>query len=130
MKLLLKRSLVPARIRTVKFHLYVRAQCDDAELDLLDRCNLMTDVLTLHEKEKGDGGTLDKLFALSENTELRVYDLIEGHTFSCERLDELLLIEEQLKKSSLALQKQLDLAASFGSEEVLDLKKLAEESHA
>lgn len=130
MKLLLKRSLVPGRIRTVKFHLYVRAQCDDAELGLLDRCNLMQDVLAFHEKEKGDGGTLDKLFALSENKELHVFDLIEGYNFTCERINELLLIEEQLKKSCLELQAQLDLAASFGSEEVLDLKKLVEESHA
>lgn len=130
MKLLLKRSRVSGRLRTVKFHLYVRVQCDDEELELLDLCNLMQDVLVFHEKEKGNGGTLDKLFALSENKQLKVYDLIEGYTFICERLDELLPIEEQLKKTCLSLQAQLDLAASFGSEEVLDLKKLVEESDA
>lgn len=126
MKLLIKKHSKERRFGVLAFLIYVRLEVSEAELSWLDKCNLFNEPVLQPEKIKGDG-LLKTLFELSENKRARVHDLIEGHTFVCSRLDELMALENELVESTVALQRYVTIAESFGSEEVIDLAQLVEE---
>jgi len=129
MKLLIKKTTIPGRLGTVKFELYTRLQVDQAELSLLDQCNLLNESIFQKPQTKTDG-VVDTLFTLSESHNAKVHHIIEGYTFTCERLDELISLESELKQSSINLQQYLIMAASFDQEEVFDLEEMVEADEA
>lgn len=125
MKLLIKKATRPGRLGTITFELYTRLQVDQDELSLLDKCNLLNESIFQKTQAKTDG-VVNTLFALSESQSAKVHHIIEGYTFTCERLEELVALESELKQSSVNLQQYLAMAASFDQEEVFDLEELLE----
>ncbi len=126
MKLLIKKATQPGRLGTINFTLYTRLQVDQRELSLLDGCNLLNEPILQQKPDTKTDGVVGTLFALSESKNAKVHHIIEGHTFTCERLDELVELETLLKNASINLQQYLAMAASFDQEEVFDLEELVD----
>ncbi len=127
MKLVLMRNQKPGWVGTTRFLLYVRAELSNDEMTLVDRCNLASEVLAQHEKEPATGGAVNALWRSLENQTLTVGKLMMGFEFACENLAELLAIEDQIKDTAVQLQLYLDTAAQFGHEEVIDIRRVADE---
>ena len=125
MKLLQKKSTVKRRLGVLAFKIYARLEVTEDELALLNQCNLLNDAAFSPEKVQADG-LLGTIFSLAENKQAKVHHLINGHEFTCTRLEEVVALEAQLHESALALQNYVLIAASFDQEEVFDLEKLLE----
>jgi len=126
MKLLLKKSRTNKHFGTIGFALYARLQVSQDELRQLDECNLLAEPV-LSPPQGNPSNALAALFEHLEHQQAKLHQLIEGHRFECERVDELLLLEEQLTQSALGLERYLILADSFEQEQVIDLSAALEQ---
>ena len=87
---------------------------------------------TLHyqenEKEDGKNNTfINTAWSVFENKRLSVGKLITGYELHSDYVTDILEIEEIIKTASINLQKYLDIAATYGGEEVIDMRKLVDE---
>ena len=63
-----------------------------------------------------------------KDTTLTTNSLINGTTFTCKNVAELLEIEEQVKEAAVNLRRYLYAASGFGGEEVIDVDALDAET--
>lgn len=123
-----------------KYSLYVRAQLSDEEKALVKKNNLAGEMLVYYDRDadkanlagamKDAGGLAGALMRKMRDTALTVAKLIEGAEIKCDNVGELLGIERETKEAALMLKNYLDVAATFGGEEVLDMDNILAEMNA
>jgi hypothetical protein len=140
MQLLIRRNQKTGILGGAKYTLYVRAQLTEEEHSLIRKNNLAGELLVYYDKDadkatlagamKDAGGLAGALVRKMRDTALTVAKLIEGTEITCNNVGELLGVESEVREASLMLKNYLDVAATFGGEEVLDMDKLLAEANA
>lgn len=126
MKLLLRRDQKSGLIGKVTFTLTVRAELTDEEQNNIRKYKLGDTMLYERDKiiDPGKGllGLLSRLFFRMANLTVSIKDLSGGKTIQCKDIVEMLGIEEEVKTAAQTFKNVLEAAASFGGEEVIELK--------
>lgn len=140
MQLLIRRNQKTGLMGGAKYSLYVRAQLSEEEKALVKKNNLAGEMLVYYDRDadkanlagamKDAGGLAGALMRKMRDTALTVAKLIEGAEIKCDNVGELLGIERETKEAALMLKNYLDVAATFGGEEVLDMDKILAEMNA
>lgn len=106
MKLIVKKDQDVGMLGKVKFIINAKVSLTDEESALVKKYNVKKEVL------------------FSKNnfmqTEITIGSLIDGETFSCKTIEEILKFEEIIKKSCQNLKIKLDTMKSFGGEYEID----------
>lgn len=126
MKLLLRRDQKSGLIGKVTFTLTVRAELTDEEKNNIRRYKLGDTMLYERDKlvDRGSGllGVASRLAFKMMNLTVSVNDLSDGKKIDCKDIVEMLAVEDQLKEAAQTFKNVLEAAASFGGEEVIELK--------
>lgn len=140
MQLLIRRNQKTGLMGGAKYSLYVRAQLSDEEKALVKKNNLAGEMLVYYDRDadkanlagamKDAGGLAGAMLRKMRDTALTVAKLIEGAEIKCDNVGELMGVERETKEAALMLKNYLDVAATFGGEEVLDMDKILAEMNA
>ena len=126
MKLLLRRDQKSGLIGKITFILTVRAELSDEEKNNIQKYKLWNTVLyekmTLTDKGSGLLGVASRLAFKMMNISVSVNDLSDGKKIDCKDIVEMLAVEDQIKEAAQTFKNVLEAAASFGGEEVIELK--------
>lgn len=126
MKLLLKREQKSSMLGKISFALNVRADLTDDEKSNIKKYKLGETMLYERDKlaDKGSGllGAASRLAFRMMNISVSVDDLSGGKQIECKDIVEMLAVEDQLKEAAQTFKNVLVAAASFGGEEVIELK--------
>lgn len=128
MKLLLRRDQKSGMLGMSKiaFVLQVRAELSDEEESNIEKYKLGDTMLYERDKliDKGSGllGLASRLAFKMMNITVSVNDLSGGKKIDCKDIVEMLAVEDQLKEAAQTFKNVLEAAASFGGEEVIELK--------
>ncbi|MHB8724052.1 MAG: hypothetical protein ACYC9Z_01580 [Casimicrobiaceae bacterium] len=128
MKLLLRRDQKSGLIGMgkVTFTLAVRAELTDAEKSNIKKYKLgdtmLYERMTMTEKGSGLLGVASRLAFKMMNLTVSVNDLADGKKVDCKDIVEMLAVEDQIKEAAQTFKNVLEAAASFGGEEVIELK--------
>ncbi len=126
MKLLLRRDQKSGLIGKVTFTLAVRAELTDQEKNNIKKYKLGDTMLYEREKiiERGSGllGLASRLAFKMMNISVSVNDLSDGKKIDCKDIVEMLAVEDQIKEAAQTFKSVLEAAATFGGEEVIELK--------
>lgn len=121
MKLILKRNQADkkksmfGKKTEVHFILNAQVQLSNTEIELIDKYDIRDAVLF----------TEDVLFRWSREPttiSITVNNLINGRTFDCVQIGDILTYEANVEKACGALKSNIDVMASFGGEEVLEIE--------
>jgi len=126
MKLLLRRDQKSGLIGKVTFTLAVRAELTEQEKSNINKYKLGETMLYERDKltERGSGllGLASRVAFKMMNISVSVNDLAGGKKIDCKDIIEMLAVEEQIKEAAQTFKNVLEAAASFGGEEVIELK--------
>lgn len=126
MKLLLRRDQKSGLIGKVTFTLAVRAELADEEKNNIRKYKLgdtmLYERMTMTEKGSGLLGVASRLAFKMMNLTVSVNDLSDGKKIDCKDIVEMLAVEDQIKEAAQTFKNVLEAAASFGGEEVIELK--------
>ena len=126
MKLLLRHDQKSGLIGKVTFTLGVRAELTDQEKNNIQKYKLGDTMLYERDKiiERGSGllGVASRLAFKMMNISVSVNDLSNGKKIDCKDIVEMLAVEDQIKEAAQTFKNVLEAAASFGGEEVIELK--------
>jgi len=126
MKLLLRRDQKSGLIGKVTFTLAVRAELTDEEKSNIKKYKLGETMLYERDKliERGSGllGLASRVAFKMMNISVSVNDLSDGKKVDCKDIIEMLAVEEQIKEAAQTFKSVLEAAATFGGEEVIELK--------
>lgn len=126
MKLLLRRDQKSGLIGKITFTLTVRAELTEVERDNIKKYKLGDTMLYERDKiiERGSGllGVASRLAFKMMNITVSVNDLLGGKKIDCKDIVEMLAVEDQIKEAAQTFKNVLEAAASFGGEEVIELK--------
>ena len=126
MKLLLRRDQKSGLIGKVTFTLAVRAELTDEEKNNIRKYKLGDTILyermTLTDKDSGLLGVASRLAFKMMNLSVSVNDLSDGKKIDCKDIVEMLAVEDQIKEAAQTFKNVLQAAASFGGEEVIEIK--------
>lgn len=126
MKLLLKHDQKSGLMGKVTFMLAVRAELTDDEKNNIKKYKLGETMLyeraTLADRGSGLLGVASRLAFKMMNLTLSVNDLADGKRIDCKDIVEMLAVEDQIREAAQTFKNVLEAAASFGGEEVIDLK--------
>jgi len=126
MKLLLRRDQKSGLIGKVTFTLAVRAELTDEEKSNIKKYKLGETMLYERDKliERGSGllGLASRVAFKMMNISVSVKDLSNGKKIDCKDIIEMLAVEEQIKEAAQTFKSVLEAAATFGGEEVIELK--------
>lgn len=128
MKLLLRRDQKSGLIGMGKitFTLAVRAELTDQEKNNIKKYKLGDTMLyeraTLTDKGSGLLGVASRLAFKMMNLSVSVNDLSDGKKIDCKDIVEMLAVEDQIREAAQTFKNVLEAAASFGGEEVIELK--------
>ena len=126
MKLLLRRDQKSGLIGKVTFTLAVRAELSDEEKSNIKKYKLGDTMLYERDKliERGSGllGLASRVAFKMMNISVSVNDLSDGKKIDCKDIIEMLAVEEQIKEAAQTFKSVLEAAATFGGEEVIELK--------
>ena len=130
MKLVIKRSKKSSLTGKSKYELYVRADITDEEKALIKENSLGKTLVVYHSKT-GVGALADfsfwaALWRMFRDTQMTVDTFVRGTTFTCKDVTELIRIEDEARGASLMLRTILEMAKTFGGEEVIDVDKAFE----
>jgi len=106
MKLIIKRSQDKGFLGGIKFKLSCRVDLTQEEKGLIDKYKAYSEVLTT--KQDGSAG-------------ITVNDLMKGVEYKLERVNILLNNEEVIKDACKSFKNLLEVMASFGGEEVMEI---------
>ena len=131
MKLLILRNQKSGFTGKSKYTLYVRAQLNDAEAAIVRKNRLENELLLYFDKDahssgyarqkKDEGGFMGLALSLMRDTALTVAKLIEGTTFTCDNVGQLLSVENEAVRSAMQLKRYIIAAATFGGELAIDI---------
>lgn len=119
MKVLIKRDQKSGMLGKAKFLLYVRAQLEPEESELVKKYRLGGELLVYHDKTGPTTGFMSVVWSRIKDTALTVASFEHGTQFECDNVGELLGIEEQVKEAAKNFKGYLQAAKTFGGEEVL-----------
>ena len=126
MKLLLRRDQKSGLIGKVTFTLTVRAELSDEEKSNIKKYKLGETMLYERDKivDPGKGllGLASRVAFKMMNISVSVEDLSDGKKIDCKDIVEMLAVEEQITEAAKTFKNVLEAAASFGGEEVIELK--------
>lgn len=126
MKLLLRREQKSGMLGKVSFQLNVRAELSEEEKANIKKYKLGDTMLYERDKliDKGSGllGVASRLAFKMMNITVSVDDLFGGKQIECKDIVEMLAVEDQIKEAAQTFKNVLAAAASFGGEEVVELK--------
>ena len=128
MKLLLRRDQKAGMLGMgkVAFTLDVRAELTEAEQANIRKYKLGDTMLYERDKilDPGKGllGLASRLAFKMINLTISVDDLSKGKRVDCKDIVEMLAVEGQIKEAAQTFKNVLEAAASFGGEEVIELK--------
>lgn len=126
MKLLLRREQKSSMMGKISFALNVRAELTDDEKSDIKKYKLGETMLYEREKlvDKGSGllGVASRLAFKMMNISVSVDDLSKGKQVECKDIVQMLAVEDQIKEAAQTFKNVLAAAASFGGEEVIELK--------
>lgn len=126
MKLLLRRDQKSGLIGKITFILTVRAELTDVEKGNISKYKLgdtmLYERMVMTEKGSGLLGVASRLAFKMANLTVSVNDLSSGKKIDCKDIVEMLAIEDQVKEAAQTFKNVLEAAASFGGEEVIELK--------
>ena len=126
MKLLLRRDQKSGLIGKITFTLAVRAELTDTEKGNIKKYKLGETMLYERDKiiERGSGllGLASRLAFKMMNISVSVNDLSDGKKIDCKDIVEMLAVEDQIKEAAQTFKSVLEAAATFGGEEVIELK--------
>ena len=126
MKLLLRHDQKSGLIGKVTFTLGVRAELTDQEKNNIQKYKLGDTMLYERDKiiERGSGllGVASRLAFKMMNISVSVNDLSGGKKIDCKDIVEMLAVEDQIREAAQTFKSVLEAAASFGGEEVIELK--------
>lgn len=128
MKLLLRRDQKAGftGMGKITFTLAVRAELTDQERSNIKKYKLGDTVLyereTLTDRGSGLLGLASRLAFKAMNISVSVNDLADGKKVECKDIVEMLAVEDQIKEAAQTFKTVLEAAASFGGEEVIELK--------
>lgn len=126
MKLLLKREQKSSMMGKISFALNVRAELSEAEQSNIKKYKLGETMLYERDKlaDRGSGllGVASRLAFRMLNISVSVNDLSGGKQIECKDIVEMLAVEDQIREAAQTFKNVLAAAASFGGEEVVELK--------
>lgn len=126
MKLLLRRDQKSGLIGKITFTLAVRAELSDDEKSNIKKYKLgdtmLYERMTLTDKGSGLLGVASRLAFKMMNISVSVNDLSDGKKIDCKDIVEMLAVEDQIREAAQTFKNVLEAAASFGGEEVIELK--------
>ena len=126
MKLLLRREQKSSMMGKITFILDVRSELTEDEKSNIKKYKLGDTMLyqrmTMTDKGSGLLGVASRLAFKMMNLTVSVDDLSEGKKIDCKDIVEMLAVEDQIKEAAQTFKNVLDAAASFGGEEVIELK--------
>lgn len=126
MKLLLRRDQKSGLIGKITFMLAVRAELSDAERTNIRKYKLgdtmLYERMSMIDKGSGLLGVASRLAFKMTNLSVSVNDLSNGKNIECKDIVEMLAVEDQIKEAAQTFKNVLEAAASFGGEEVIELK--------
>jgi hypothetical protein len=126
MKLLLRRDQKSGLIGKITFILTVRAELTEVEKDNIKKYKLgdtmLYERMTMTDKGSGLLGVASRLAFKMMNISVSVNDLSGGKKIDCKDIVEMLAVEDQIKEAAQTFKNVLEAAASFGGEEVIELK--------
>jgi hypothetical protein len=126
MKLLLRRDQKSGLIGKITFTLAVRAELTDEEKTNIEKYKLGNTMLYERDKiiDPGKGllGLASRLAFKMMNISVSVDDLSGGKKIDCKDIVEMLAVEDQIKEAAQTFKSVLEAAATFGGEEVIELK--------
>ncbi len=130
MKLVIKREKKSGFSGKSKYGLYVRADISEEEKTLIKENSLGKTLVVYHNKT-GLGAFADfsfwsALWRMFFDTAMTVDTFVRGTTFKCKDVTELIRIEDEARGASLMLRTILEMAKTFGGEEVIDVDKAFE----
>ncbi len=131
MKLLLCRDQKTGLLGKSKYALYVRAQLTDTEAAIVRKNRLENELLLYFDKDahssgyfrqkKDEGGFMGLAVSLLRDVSLTVGKLIEGTSFTCDNVGQLLSVENNAVRSAMQLKRYITAAATFGGEDAIDI---------
>ena len=140
MKLLLRRDQKTGLMGKSKYTLYVRAQLTDAEATLVRKNRLENELLLFFDKDahssgyfrqkKDEGGFMGMAVSLMRDVSLTVAKLIEGTSFTCDNVGQLLSVENEAVRSAMQLKRYILAAATFGGEDAIDIDEAVQKEDA
>ena len=126
MKLLLKHDQKSGFTGKITFTLAVRSELTAEEKANIEKYKLGDTMLYERDKiiERGSGllGVASRLAFKMMNISVSVNDLSDGKKIDCKDIVEMLAVEDQIKEAAQTFKNVLEAAASFGGEEVIELK--------
>ena len=126
MKLLLRRDQKSSMMGKITFTLAVRAELADEEKNNIKKYKLgdtmLYERMTMTDKGSGLIGVASRLAFKMLNLTVSVDDLSDGKKIDCKDIVEMLAVEDQIKQAAQTFKNVLEAAASFGGEEVIELK--------
>ena len=132
MKLLLRRDQKTGLMGKSKYTLYVRAQLTDIEAAIVRKNRLENELLLYFDRDahkaggfarnaKDEGGFMGLAMSLMRDVSLTVGKLIEGASFTCDNVGQLLSVEDEATRSAMQLKRYINAAATFGGEQAIDI---------
>ncbi len=126
MKMLLRRDQKTGFTGKVTFTLAVRAELTDEEKNNISKYKLgdtmLYEKMTMTDKGSGLLGLASRLAFKMINISVSVDDLSGGKKIDCKDIVEMLAVEDQIKEAAQTFKNVLEAAATFGGEEVIELK--------
>jgi hypothetical protein len=114
MKLMLTKNQAKGMLGATSFEVKAQVDITPEEQKLIQHYGLQGAVL-FSKKVTFFGKTTDK------DIEVRVRDLLDGEGFRCKDLEEVIAYSESIKSACSTLKSYLDVAATFGGQEVFEI---------
>lgn len=121
MQLVLNRSQSKGITGQAKYKLHARADLTDEEKELVKANALGQTEIAYHDKTGVATGFMSALFKMMRDTSLTVDSFIKGKTFNCKDVTEMMEIQSDIYESSLTLRTILEMAKTFGGDEVINV---------
>ncbi len=113
MKLRLKRGQSSKMLGGVKFELEAKASLTDEETSLINKYKVHNEVLA---EKRIPIPLTDRALVVK----ITIGSLVNGQTFKCDELKDILAYEEQIKSSCAELRELIERMKTFGGEEVIE----------
>lgn len=117
MKLLIVRDQSKGFLGGVRFELRVKCELDSLELKLVEKYKAKREVLVQKELKL-------PLTDRSLLFNLTIGSLVNGETFKCADINEILAYEESVREACAAFQRHIRVMATFGGQEVIDFGEI------
>ena len=121
MKIAIKRAKKTGMLGKASYTLTVRAELTDDEKDIVNKNSLADEILVWHDKTGVANSLAGAIINTMRDTVLTVESFHRGTTFTCKNVAELIGIEDEVRQASLNLRAFIEMARTFGGEEVIDV---------